>query len=32
VLQAVANALVFISKSMKVVLFDRGLSKAEGQA
>jgi L-lactate dehydrogenase len=32
VLQAVANALVLISKSMKVVLFDRDLSKAEGQA
>ena len=31
-LQAVTNALVLISKSMKVVLFDRSLSKAERQA
>jgi L-lactate dehydrogenase len=29
---AVANALVLLSKSVTVVLFDRNLSKAEGQA
>ncbi len=28
---AVANALVLLSKSVTVVLFDRNLSKAEGQ-
>ena len=29
---AIANALVLLSKSVTVVLFDRNLSKAEGQA
>ncbi len=29
---AVANALVLLSKFVTVVLFDRNLSKAEGQA
>jgi L-lactate dehydrogenase len=29
---AVANALVLLSKSVTVVLFDRNLSKTEGQA
>jgi len=29
---AIANALVLLGKSVNVVLFDRNLSKAEGQA